>query len=66
LDTSRRRSLTAVALHRGQDTIYEEHLVLLRGSSLELVADIFSSKHQASKVDVKRLTVGTQFQMSLE
>lgn len=38
---------------------------MLRGSSLELVAELFNTK-AAKKVDIKKMTVGTQFRLSLE
>ena len=38
---------------------------MLRGSTLELVAEMFNSK-TAKKVDIRKMTVGTQFKLSLE
>eukprot|EP00045_Choanoeca_perplexa_P015970 m.208486 g.208486 ORF g.208486 m.208486 type:complete len:1858 (+) comp17133_c0_seq10:3764-9337(+) len=52
-------------MEKNKDTIFEEHLVMLRGSSLELVSEMFNSK-AAKKVDIKKMTVGTQFKHSLD
>lgn len=56
-----------------KDTIYEEHLIMLRSSSVELVSALFddSSKGRKksatkdTKKDQKKATVGVQFQSSL-
>lgn len=47
-----------------QDTIFEEHLIMLRGSSVDLVADLFREGKVGGK-DGNKATVGTQFQKSL-
>ena len=50
-----------------QDTIFEEHLILLRGSSIELVCELFQEAKggSGSKDKDMKKTVGSQFQQSL-
>lgn len=62
------RCLTRVCtLPRLQDTIFEEHLILLRGSSVELVCQLFQEGKGStgSKEKDMKKTVGSQFQQSL-
>ena len=59
-------ALTPVFAPLAQDTIYEEHLVMLRGSTSEFVAELFSEKHSAKgSLDIRKATVSSQFKSSL-
>jgi hypothetical protein len=62
---SERLPPTALApIAHAQDTIFEEALVMLRASTVSLVAALFSEKGK-SKEREKKATVGSQFQISL-
>ena len=59
-------------LEKNKDSIYEEHLVMLRASIVPLVVQIFEDKSAKSKTtastankEANRASVGLQFQNSL-
>ncbi|EDQ91224.1 uncharacterized protein MONBRDRAFT_17957 [Monosiga brevicollis MX1] len=50
---------------KNKDTIFEEHLIMLRESKLEMVQELFA-EGKGRKVDIKKMTVGSQFKLSLD